>query len=163
MATGGEVPLTRLLFVTAPRLLLGAIMLTAVAINFANVVGRYVFRQPLFWAEEVLVFLVVWAVFIGMGTIAYRGDHLSMDLFSSRLRGPARIVVNVLVAATLVACCAFAVTQSWQVVSLFAAAGQVSVAAGIPKALPHAALIAGFGLTALAVLVRLRAYVTGKF
>jgi TRAP-type C4-dicarboxylate transport system permease small subunit len=39
----------------------------------------------------------------------------------------------------------------------------VSLAAGVPKAVPHAALLVGFVLTAAAVLVRLRAYLSGKF
>jgi TRAP-type C4-dicarboxylate transport system permease small subunit len=53
--------------------------------------------------------------------------------------------------------------QSYKIVSLFIMGGQVTVAAQIPKAIPHAALTVGFTLTAIAVLVRLRAYVTGKF
>jgi TRAP-type C4-dicarboxylate transport system permease small subunit len=52
--------------------------------------------------------------------------------------------------------------QSWQVVTLFYQGGVVSVSAGVPKWIAHAALPAGFAFTALAVLVRLRSYLTGK-
>lgn len=153
----------RFLFVTLPRWLLGTLMLCGIGINFANVIGRYAFGQALFWAEEATVFLVIWGVFIGMAAIAYNGDHLNMDFFSAAIRGPWRIALNAAVAAALLACCLFVAAQSFQVVALFVRAGQVSVAAGIPKAIPHAALGVGFALTALAVLVRLRSYVTGKF
>lgn len=138
-------------------------MLAGVAINFANVVGRYAFGHALFWAEETMVFITIWGVFIGMAVIAWRGEHLSMDLFSAAVRGRARLALNGLIAATLVACCLFAAVQSWQVTTLFAQASQVSVSAGIPKAIPHAALLVGFTLTAAAVVVRLRAYLTGRF
>lgn len=138
-------------------------MLAGVAINFANVVGRYAFGHALFWAEETMVFITIWGVFIGMAVIAWRGEHLSMDLFSAALRGRARLALNGFIAATLVACCLFAAVQSWQVTTLFAQASQVSVSAGIPKAIPHAALLVGFALTAAAVVVRLRAYLTGRF
>lgn len=138
-------------------------MLAGVAINFANVVGRYAFGHALFWAEETMVFITIWGVFIGMAVIAWRGEHLNMDLFSAAMRGRARLVLNTLVAATLVACCLFAAVQSWQVVTLFAQANQVSVSAGIPKAIPHSALLVGFALTAAVVLVRLRAYLSGRF
>jgi TRAP-type C4-dicarboxylate transport system permease small subunit len=86
-----------------------------------------------------------------------------MDLFSNAIRGRWRIALNAAMAIALLACCLFVAVQSFQVVALFARAGQVSVAAGIPKAIPHAALGVGFVLTALAVLVRIRSYVTGKF
>ena len=41
-------------------------MLVGVAISFANVIARYVFGYALFWAEETLVFLAIWGVFIGV-------------------------------------------------------------------------------------------------
>ena len=153
----------RLVFVVAPRWILGTLMLVGVAVNFANVVSRYLFGAALFWVEEVLVFLTIWGVFIGMAAIAYEGRHLNMDLFSSLLRGRLRTFVNGSIAALLIACCAFMVVQSYQVVTLFIGAGQVSVAAGVPKAIPHAALLAGFALTAVAVVIRIRAYLSGKF
>jgi TRAP-type C4-dicarboxylate transport system permease small subunit len=138
-------------------------MLVGVAINFANVVGRYAFGHALFWAEETMVFITIWGVFIGMAAIAWRGEHLSMDLFSAAVEGRWRLALNGVTAATLVICCVFAALQSWQVTMLFLQAKQVSVSAGIPKAIPHAALLAGFSLTAAAVLVRFRAYLSGRF
>lgn len=152
----------RFVFETAPNRLMAVLLLGGVGINFANVVGRYVFGRAVFWAEEVLVFMTIWGVFLGMIAIAHAGAHLTMDLFSSRLRGRARTVVNGLAAAAIVACSGFVVIQSFRIVLLFAQTGQVSVAAGVPKAIPHAALLVGFALTAIAVLVRFRAYLTGK-
>lgn len=153
----------RFVFVAAPRWILGTLMLVGVAINFANVVSRYLFGHAIFWVEEVLVFLTIWGVFIGMAAIAYEGRHLNMDLFWLVIRGRPRTVVNGALAALLVACCVFVVAQSYQVVALFVQASQVSVAAGVPKAIPHAALLVGFGLTAIAVIVRFRAYLSGNF
>jgi len=153
----------RFAFVTLPNFLLGALMLAGIAINFANVVGRYGFGYALFWAEETMVFITIWGVFLGIAAIAYEGNHLSMDLFSAAIRGRWRALLNALIAATLLACCVFVVLQSFQVVKLFIQAKQVSVSAGIPKAIPHAALLAGFSLMALAVVVRIRSYFTGKF
>jgi C4-dicarboxylate transporter, DctQ subunit len=154
--------MARFAFVTVPGWILGALMLTGIAINFANVVSRYLFGHALFWAEEVMVFITIWGVFVGMGAIAYNGDHLRMDLFTARLRGPWRLALNGVMTLVLLACCAFALTQSLRVVALFVQTGSVSVSAGVPKAIPHAALAAGFALTILAVVVRIRSYFTGK-
>lgn len=152
----------RLVFVTLPHWALGSLMLAGVSISFANVVARYVFGSALFWAEEVLVFLAIWGVFIGMAAAAYQRAHLSMDLFSGRLPGRLKPVLNAVMVAAMLACCVFMLTQSWKVVSLFYQGGVVSVSAGVPKWIPHAALPFGFALTAVAVLVRLRLYLTGK-
>jgi TRAP-type C4-dicarboxylate transport system permease small subunit len=155
--------MARFAFVTLPNWILGTLMLAGVAINFANVVARYAFGRPFFWAEEILVFLTIWGVFIGLAAISYNGGHLNMDLFSAALRGRLKVALNAVVTLVLLAICVFVIAQSYQVVALFASAGQVSVAAGVPKAIPHAALLAGFALTVLAVVVRIRAYLSGTF
>lgn len=160
---GAERSPARIAFVTVPEWIMGTLMLTGVAINVANVVGRYVFGYALFWAEEIMVFITIWGVFIGLAAITYRGDYLNMDLFSRLLKGRARLVLNGVIAIALLACCAFMITQSYRVVTLMAQAGQVSISASVPKAIPHAALLVGFSLTVLAVIVRIRSYITGKF
>jgi TRAP-type C4-dicarboxylate transport system permease small subunit len=152
-----------MLFVRLPYLITGTLLLVAIGVNFANVVGRYVFATPIFWAEEVLVFMVVWSVFVALSAIAYRGGHLTMDLFYGRFSGRWKRVVNGAVAALFVAGGAFVVVQSYQVVALHVRMGAVSVASGTPLVIPHAALLVGFGLMVGAVLCRLRAYVTGRF
>lgn len=150
------------LFVRLPHFILGSLMLVGVAISFSNVVARYLFGHAIFWAEEVLVFVAIWGVFIGAAAAAYDGAHLNMDLFSNSISGRARTFLNGAMVLTLLACCGFMMVQSWQVVSLFYRGGVVSVSAGVPKWIPHSALLVGFGLMAIAVLVRIRFYLAGK-
>ncbi|UCE31606.1 MAG: TRAP transporter small permease, partial [Burkholderiales bacterium] len=142
---------------------LGLLMLAGVALNFVAVFSRYVLGSAIFWTEEVLVLITIWGVFIGCVAIAWKGEHLSMDLFSSKLRGLPKRVLRGATAATLVATSAFVAWQSWQIVALFVATDAVSAGARIPKVIPHSALLAGFGLMALVVIVRIRAYLSGDF
>jgi TRAP-type C4-dicarboxylate transport system permease small subunit len=151
-----------LVFVRLPHFILGSLMLVGVAISFSNVIARYAFGHALFWAEETLVFIAIWGVFIGAAAATYERAHLSMDLFSESFKGRLRTALNAAMVATLLACCAFMMLQSWQVVALFYQGGVVSVSAGVPKWIPHAALLAGFALMAIAALVRLRQYLAGK-
>jgi TRAP-type C4-dicarboxylate transport system permease small subunit len=153
----------RFLLSRLPKWLMGVLMLAGIAIICANVISRYFFGRAIFWAEEALVYMTIWGVFLGLIAITFDGAHLNMDLFSARLRGHWRRALDALIWASIVGVCVFAAVQSWQTVSMFARAGQVSVAAGVPKAIPHAALLAGFAGAALAALVRWRAYLTGKF
>lgn len=138
------------------RWILGALMLAGVGICFSNVVARYFFGRALFWAEEVMVFLTIWGVFIGAAAAAFERAHLNMDLFSSTFPPRWLRVLNAAVAASLLACCAFMIVQSWQVITLFYQGGMVSVSAGVPKWLAHLAIPAGFALMAVAVLARLK-------
>ena len=146
-----------------PRYFAGLLLLAGVAVNFANVIGRYLFGSAIFWAEEIMVFLLIWGVFVGAVAVAWRGGHLRMDLFSTRLETPWREAVNALTVIAFIGCSVFVAIQSWGVTMLFARSGQVSVTAGVPMTVPHAALLLGFVAMVIAVLVRLRAYLSGRF
>ncbi len=156
-------PTLRFWFVRVPHVITGIIFLAAVTINIVNVVGRYVFAYPIFWAEEVLVFMVVWAVFLSAVSITFNGAHLSMDLFYAKLKSPWKQIVNVMIASSLLATTLFAAAQSFKVVTLYIHNGTVSTAAEIPLYIPHGALLVGFSLMALAVIVRFKEYLTGTF
>ena len=69
-----EVRLMRLL-----RGMIGCLMLLAVSLNCANVVGRYVFLKPCVWAEEVMQFMHLWIVMLGATVLTSQGTHLKMD------------------------------------------------------------------------------------
>ena len=107
-----------LIFIKIPHVASGVLFLIAAAINIVNMVARYVFAIPIFWAEEILIFIVIWAVFIVAGSITYRGAHLNMDLIYSAMSPLWKRIINVLIAITLIVCTIFAATQSWQVVAL---------------------------------------------
>jgi len=144
-----------------PRFLVAALILASIAINFANVVGRYVFFSPLVWAEEAMVFIMVWCVFIGAVLVTWDGRHLRMDLLAAVIPSPWREAINAVAAIAFLLVAGLVVTQSWQAVTLFATLGQVSNTAEIPMVIPHAALLIGFALMFLCVAVRIRAYVAG--
>ena len=59
--------------VSALRVLAGALLIASVTLNFANVIGRYCFSASIYWAEEVMLFLMVGCVFLGNGVVAWSG------------------------------------------------------------------------------------------
>lgn len=162
---GGPPParLTRTVFITVPRAIIAVLILGGIAINFANVVSRHVFSAAIFWAEEILVFLVIWFVSIAVAAVTYQGAHLKMDLLSTRIPAPWKHVINAAMVICFVIVCALVVAQSFEVVTAFRRTGTVSIAASVPLVIPHAALLVGFALMVLAVIARLRAHLSGKF
>ena len=144
-----------------PRFVIAALILISIAINFANVIGRYVFFSPIIWAEEVMIFIMVWCVFLGAVLVTWEGRHLRMDLLASAIPSPWREIVNSIAATGFLLVAGLVVSQSWLAVSLFAELGQKSTTAGVPMLIPHSALLIGFALMVVCVAVRFRAYVSG--
>jgi len=55
--------------------LTAVLMLVAVALNAANIVGRYVFFRPIASAEEIMLFLLVGTVFLGNAMVGFEGKQ----------------------------------------------------------------------------------------
>lgn len=145
-----------------PRFVSAILIICMVMINFANVVGRKIFGQAIFWSEEVMLFMLIWLVFLGAVAITYNGAHLRMDLFSARLRAPWSYALNAVTAFLFVAASIFLIKQSLQVVNLMILTGQVSNAANIPMVVLHLSVLIGFSAMVVAILVRLKANIAGK-
>lgn len=143
-----------LLLVRAPMHVLAVVMLAGVALNFINVIARYFFNAPIFWAEEVLVYAMIWAVFLALPTVTFKNEHLRMDLLYEKFRGRLLFAVDVTCALLYLGFGAMATLSSVKVVLLLAQNRQTSVTAELPMALVHAALPIGFSLMILAVAMR---------
>ena len=152
----------RLAIVTLPRGIIGAMILIGIAINFANVIGRYVFLEPIIWAEEIMIYIMVWTVFVGAVLVSYEGQHLKMDFFSIMLPSPWKEIINFIATSAVLVVCVFVIPQNWTVVQLMWNNDQRSVVAEIPMVIPHFALLLGFVLIFVAVIVRFRSHVKGE-
>src|SRR6478752_7226171 len=66
--------------VSVLRVAAGVLLISSIVVNFANVVGRYCFSASIYWAEEVMLFLMVGCVFLGNGVVAWSGRQIRMDV-----------------------------------------------------------------------------------
>jgi TRAP-type C4-dicarboxylate transport system permease small subunit len=148
--------------VTIPRLILGTLILVGIAINFANVIGRYLFQAPIIWAEEIMIYIMIWTVLTGAVLVTWEGNHLKMDFFTLTLPSPWKEILNFVSAVIFLVVCIFVLPQSLRVVELMARFDQRSVIARIPMAIPHSAILLGFFMMLVAVALRFRMYVTGQ-
>jgi TRAP-type C4-dicarboxylate transport system permease small subunit len=146
----------------AIRAVLGALILAGVALNFANVVGRYVFWKPIIWAEEVLVFIMVWCVMLGATLVTWENQHLRMDAVHHLAPPPLRRWLNLLSTLAFLGAGLVVLAQSARVVALVASTGQRSVVAEIPMVIPYGAIPVSFGVMVAVLLWRLRALVRGQ-
>ena len=158
---GGAIRRAAERFMAVPRFIIAALILFSIALNFANVIGRYVFLSPIIWAEEVMIYIMVWCVFIGAILVSWDGRHLKMDLVSTNMASPWKEAVNLAAVIAFITVCGFVIVPSFGAVSLFARLGQESTVAGIPMVIPHAAILIGFTCMLIGVAVRLRDHVAG--
>ena len=121
--------------VTIPRFIIGTAILVGIAINVANVIGRYFFLEPIIWAEEIMIYIMVWTVFIGAILVSFEGQHLKMDFFSIMLPSPFKEIINCIAALAVLLVCVYVV--------------------------PHFALLFGFVMIFVAIVVRFKSHVLG--
>lgn len=143
----------------ALRLAAGTMLVASVAINFANIVGRYVFSVSLAWAEEVMLFLMIGCVFLAAAPVGWMGRHIRMDAVILALPARARLAFELFSDLVTIATCIMIACFSWPVMSMFVELDQRSQTANIPLIIPQAAVPVGLLLTALLIAVRL--YVRG--
>lgn len=128
----------------------------AIALLVASeVVARYVFGAPTLWSQDLCIYLMLWAAFLGLAPAERAGEHIRVDLMLTKLPPRARhwieIITYLAVAgfATLVAWTgAEAAMQSYQYgrrsLSLFS----------VPMWIPQSCVPVGMGLMAIEAVKR---------
>jgi TRAP-type C4-dicarboxylate transport system permease small subunit len=64
---------------------------------FLNVILRYVFRQPLYWGDEIMIYLMILMVYLGFGYMLMENRHVRMTALMDRLTVRKQNIVWVLI------------------------------------------------------------------
>jgi len=131
------------------------LMLIAVALNFANIIGRYVFFAPIASAEEIMLFLMVGTVLLGNSVVGYENKQLRMDVLLHAMPPASRRAFDIAADLTMIAVCVILIVLAWPAVEMLAEFDQRSQIAEIPLVIPQALVPIGLGLNAFLVGVRL--------
>ena len=140
------------------RIAAGAMLIASVAINFANIIGRYFFSVSLSWAEEAMLFLMIGCVFLGAGPVGWMGRHIRMDVVVSALPPSARKAFELFSDLVTIATCVMLTIFAWPVVAMLAELDQRSQSANIPLVIPQVMVPLGLSVMALLIAVRLIVY-----
>ncbi|WP_404386269.1 TRAP transporter small permease [Caenispirillum salinarum] len=128
--------------------------------TIANVIGRFVFGQSLYFSEELNQFLIVLVTFVGLGYATRRGRHIRMSAFYDQLSDRGRKILMIIIAAVTGAVMFWLSWISYQYVLSVANSGKVTSALRVPLYLTYLWVPFGFFLTgiqyALTVLRNLR-------
>lgn len=135
--------------------------IVAVGLNFFNVVGRYGFGVTLLSADELQIFIMVFMTFLGAAVVAWRDQHLRMDVVVNMLPTPLRKLVRIVELTVIAALACFVLWNSSFYVKQMFIFGRVSDMGRVPMWVPHSAVALGFGLIALITCLRLMHILTG--
>jgi len=136
--------------------------IAAVVLNFFNVVGRYGFGRTILSADELQVFIMVFMTFLGAAVVAWRGQHLRMDVVVNALPPSIRRLVRIFELAVVAILASFVLWNSTYYAQQMFNFGRVSDMARVPMWIPHGAVAAGFGLIAFVACLRLVQILTGR-
>jgi TRAP-type C4-dicarboxylate transport system permease small subunit len=136
--------------------------IAAVALNFINVVGRYGFGSTLLSADELQIFIMVFMTFLGAAVVAWRNQHLRMDVLVNTLPPLVRRLIKIAELAVIVILAAFVLWNSTYYAKQMFNIGRVSDMAQVPMWIPHGVVAAGFGLMAFIACLRLVELLAGR-
>ncbi len=103
---------------SAERLLIGVFGGLAMLIGLVQVVGRYIApRYAISWAEEVIVYLIVWGIMLAASQLVRTDGHVRPDLVLRAVPVAVQRWMEVLNCIAALVCCVGLVWYGWSIVT----------------------------------------------
>lgn len=118
------------------------------AIMMAQVVLRYFFSAPLFWAEEISVQLLVFASVFGLALLTRRGDLVSIDFLPRALPERARHALLAALGLVMLAVLVFVAAYAWDWIARPEVRIELSATTQLPRWYTYAVLPVGLSCMA---------------
>lgn len=141
--------------------LAGTIIFTSLLL-FVNVVMRYVLLMPIYWAEELVRYLMVWMIFIGASQVTSWGGHVAVDILPRFLSKRGNIILAFAVNMACIVFCILLAYYSLEQMLRVKNAHQVSPAMELPMWLAYAAIPAGTLLMLIRYIQQISLRLRGK-
>jgi len=146
---------------TAEGGLVVALAAARAGIMMTQVVMRYFFSAPIFWAEEISVQLLVFMTLFGLSLLVQRGQLVSIDFLPRALQPRARHALLALLGCVMLALLVFLAWLGWEWVNRPDVRMELGATTQLPRWYNFSALPMAFALMAwhqlAAILRELRA------
>ncbi len=137
------------------KFIVGVLAVSATFIAFYGVITRYIFRRPPDWAEEVCIYLIIWAVFISASILAEERGHVGATLIIERFNLKTRRVLEIFNGLLALVFCVAVAILGYKIVSAAYLNDERSLTAlRFPVWIPYLSIAAGCTLVALRYVVR---------
>jgi len=137
------------------KFIVGLLALSATLISFWGVIARYLLRNPPDWAEEIVIYLIIWAVFITASILAEERGHVAATLLVERFSPKTRRLLAVFNGLVALAFCIVVTTLGFKIVLAAYTFDERSLTAlRFPLWIPYLSVAVGCTLVALRYAIR---------
>ena len=138
-----------------------AALLAIVALNAVNIALRYFFRSPLSWAEEAMLYLMIFGVYAGAISVAWQQAHIRIDAILDFAPPGRRKFLEIVSTLVLAGVLVPVVLASFRVVNLLFEFDQRSDALQLPMWIAQSVVPVSLLLIVLMSLLRIFVQLTG--
>jgi C4-dicarboxylate transporter DctQ subunit len=139
-----------------------AALLVIVVLNALNIVLRYFFLSPLSWAEEAMLYLMIFGVYVGAISVAWQQAHIRIDAILDFAPPARRKVLQVVSTLVMTAVLIPVVWASFRVTHMLFEFEQRSDALHLPVWIPQSVVPVSLLLIVLMSLLRICIELTGR-
>ena len=137
------------------KFIVGLLAFSATLIAFYGVITRYIFRRPPDWAEEIVIYLIIWSVFITASILAAEKGHVAATLIVERFPLKTRRYLAVFNGLVALGFCVAVSFLGYKIVSAAYVNDERSLTAlRFPVWIPYLSVAAGCTLVALRYALR---------
>jgi len=133
----------------AEAFILGWGVIIMAANTIANVFGRYVFSQSIYFTEELNEFLIIIITFMGLGYVTRKGRHIRMSAFYDMLPARSKKLMMILIASTTAVAMFILAWYAFEYVAKIARRGRVTPSLQVPLYMTYVWVVVGFALTGI--------------
>jgi C4-dicarboxylate transporter DctQ subunit len=135
--------------------LAAAALLVIIVINAVNIVMRYFFFSALSWAEEAMLYLMIFGVYSGAVSVAWQQAHIRIDAILDFAPPARRRVLEIISTLVMAAVLIPVVMASYRVTSLLFEFEQTSDALHLPIWIPQSVIPVSLTLIVVMALLRI--------
>jgi C4-dicarboxylate transporter DctQ subunit len=137
------------------KFIVGILVLSATFISFWAVIARYILHNPPDWGEEIVIYLIIWAVFITASILADEKGHVAATLIVERFSLKTRRYLAVFNGLVALGFCVAVSILGFKIVSAAYVNDERSLTAlRFPVWIPYLSVAAGCTLVALRYVLR---------
>lgn len=140
----------------------GIILFVLVIAGFAQVLLRYIFKVPLAWAEELIIFSSIWCVYLGSSTAAKEGKHIQVAMLLDHLPEKTRKIMDIISKLIWLVCSVMLTITGWNSAYSVILRGTKTVGGKFPYWIAMIAIPIGMGLMSIRVLIMIINSIRGK-
>ncbi|OFK66376.1 hypothetical protein HMPREF3056_02735 [Corynebacterium sp. HMSC056F09] len=119
---------------------------------FVQVFSRFILQNSLSWSEELSRYMFIWMNFLLLGIVTLRGEHIAIDVLTSKLKGGVKKIAMQFVIIACFIVNIILLVFAIQIATTLFQLGQTSAALQLPMWVVYSALPFGLVLCCLRML-----------